>query len=201
MEKIEQKILEQFLYNNRLKFNEIEKLIKIRSNKLAYHIKNLIKKGILIKNKEYSLSETAEHLIPYLSDKKAVLPVILIHIGNKNQCFLYKRKKRPFQNYLSMPGGRFLIKESIPEATKRIMQKFLINAKFKKINSITLEHVGTSKTKVHSFLLIFVSATTKNKIQLTEIKKNKSKIISSDYQILINNLNQEIKINTIYSKA
>jgi len=100
-----------------------------------------------------------------------------------------------------MPGGRFLIKESIPEATKRIMQKFLINAKFKKINSITLEHVGTSKTKVHSFLLIFVSATTKNKIQLTEIKKNKSKIISSDYQILINNLNQEIKINTIYSKA
>lgn len=201
--KFEKKILELFLFNNNLKFNEIEKLIKIRSNKLAYHIKNLIKKGILIKNQEnYLLSETAEHLIPYLSEKNSTLPVILIHIGNKKHCFLYTRKKRPFKDYLSLPGGRFLTNESISEATTRLMKKFNINANLKKINSISLEHVKKqgSKNKIHSFLLILVSAKTKDKIVLTKIDK-KSKIIKSDYELLKNDLNKELKINTLYSKS
>ena len=220
----EQKILELFLFNNNLKFNEIEKLIKIRSNKLAYHIKSLIKKGVLIKEREnYSLSETAEYLIPYLSNKKAVLPVVLVHVGDKKQCFLYNRKKRPFKDYLSLPGGRFLINESIQDATNRLMKKFNINANFKKINYISLEHVQKSfktsespqkskaskdfccvkkqKNKIHSFLLIFVSATTKDRIILINIKKNRSKIIRSDYELLKNDLDKKIKINTLYSKS
>jgi len=201
---LEQKILELFLFNNSLKFNEIEKLIKIRSNKLSYHIKNLIKKGILVKNKEdYSLSETAEYILPYLSDKKAVLPVILIHLGDKKSCFLYSRQKRPFKNYLSLPGGRFRTNESMEDATKRIMKKYNINASFKKINSISLEHVKKkgSKNKIHSFLLIFVSAKTKDKIKPTLINKNKNKIIKSDYELLKKDLDKEIKIKTIYSNS
>jgi ADP-ribose pyrophosphatase YjhB (NUDIX family) len=200
--KIEKRILELFLFDNNLKFNEIEKQIKIRSNKLAYHIKNLVKKGILIKdNENYLLSEAAEHLIPYLSDKKAVLPVVLVHIGNKNKCFLYDRQKRPFRNYLSLPGGRFLVNESIPEATRRLMKKFNINASFSKINSISLEHVKKNKSKIHSFLLVFVTATTKDKIILVDINRNKSKIIKSDYELLKNDLDKEIRINTLYSKS
>jgi len=202
--KFEKKILELFLFNNNLKFNEIEKQIKIRSNKLSYYIKNLIKKGILNKSEDnYSLSETAEYLIPYLSDKNSALPVIIIHLGDKNQCFLYNRKKRPFKDYLSLPGGRFLTNESIPKATKRLMKKFNINANFKKINSISLEHVQKqgSKSKIHSFILIFVSAITKDKILLTNINNNKKIIIKSDYQLLKNDLNKEIKINTLYSKS
>ena len=38
----EEKILELFLFHNKLKFNEIEKLTKMRSNKLDYHLKKLI---------------------------------------------------------------------------------------------------------------------------------------------------------------
>jgi len=202
--KFEQKIIELFLFHNNLKFSEIEKQIKIRSNKLAYYIKNLVKKGILNKNSEnYSLSEPAEHLIPYLSDKKAVLAIILIHIGNKDQCFLYSRKKRPFLNYLSLPGGRLLIDESISGATKRLMKKFNVNASFKRIHSISLEHVkkAGSKNKIHSFLLIFVSATTKDKIDLINISKNRYNIIKSDYELLKHDLDKEIHINTLYSNS
>ena len=199
---MENKILDLFLYHNKLKFNEIEKLLKTRSNKLAYHLKQLIKKRILIKKQEnYSLSETTEYLIPYISNKKAALPVILIHIGNQNKAFLYKRQKRPFKDYLSLPGGRLLIKESIKQAAKRIMkEKFNINTNFKKINSISLEHVKKSNKIMHSFLLILVSAETKDKIKLTNINKNKSKIILSDYK-LMKNKDDNIKINTIYSKT
>jgi len=195
---MESKILELFLYNNKLKFNEIEKNLKTRSNKLSYHLKQLTKKGILTKKQEYyELSETAEHLIPYLSDKKAVLPVILIHIGDKNHAFLYKREKRPFKGLLSLPGGRILINEPVPDATKRIMkEKFNIKARFKKINSISLEHVKKSRKTIHSFLLIFVSA--KAETELTNVKKNKSKIIPSDYK-LITSPDSEIKIKTLIS--
>ena len=62
------KILKLFLYNKKLKFNEIHKQVNERSNKLAYHLKNLIKKGILEKQKDdYKLSQSSEHLIPFIT--------------------------------------------------------------------------------------------------------------------------------------
>lgn len=198
---MERKILGLFLYNNILRFNEIEKLLKTRSNKLAYHLKQLIKKRVLIKKDDnYLLSKTSEYLIPYISKKRAVLPIILVHIGNKNRAFLYQREKRPFKGLLSLPGGRLLVNESIEDATKRIMkEKFNIPIKFKGIQSISLEHVKKSRETLHSFLLICVSAKTKEKIELIDTNANKAKIILSDYKI-IKNKNNKIKIRTIYSK-
>ncbi len=195
---MENKILELFLYNNRLKFSEIEKSLKARSNKLSYHLKQLIKKNILTKKQDYyELSETAEHLIPYLSDKQAVLPVVLVFIGNKNRAFLYKREKKPFKGLLSLPGGRLLINESIEQAAKRIMkEKFNTNIIFKKINSISLEHVKKSNGTVHSFLLILVSA--EADLVLTMVNKNKLKVIPSDYR-LIRSSDSEVKIKTLVS--
>lgn len=203
--KIEEKILAAFLYNHKLKFSEIEKLIKIRSNKLAYYLKKFEKKRILEKDNDYyKLTETAEPLIPYLSKKNHVLPVILIAIKNpKNnkEIFLYKRKKRPYKDLLSLPGGRILLGETIPEATERIMkEKFNLKCKFKRINSISLEHIEKRKKVVHSFLLILTTTTTKDKISYTNIEKNKNKIIKSDYMLIKNNLDSEIKIKNIFSR-
>lgn len=197
---MEEKILEAFLYNKNLKFNEIEKKIKTRSNKLAYHIKNLLNKGVLIKESEkYSLSETATTLIPYLSTKKSVLPVILIGIQNENkETFLITRKKRPFENKLSLPGGRLILGETIPEGTKRIAkEKFKVDCEFKKINSISLEKATKNEKTLHSFLLIFVTAKTKDKLKFTNISKNKNKIITSDYKLITEDFNKKINIKNI----
>lgn len=93
---MEQKVITQFLYNYRLKFNEIEKSLKIRSNKLSYHLKKLKEKGILDKKREfYRLSENAETLIPYSTSKQSVLPVILITIKKIKKYFYIKEKKDP----------------------------------------------------------------------------------------------------------
>lgn len=204
---MEQKIFSAFLYNKELKFNEIEKLTKERSNKIAYHLDKLLKKGILTKNNDrYKLSQTAEEMIPYISEKKSVLPVILISITKNKKIFLIKRKKRPFKNKLSLPGGRLLLGEKISEAVKRIMkEKFQINAELKKINSISLEHVKNpnSEKTIHSFLLIFVDAKPKNNgleyldIEKPEIKK---KIISSDYKLIKNDSNKKIDIKQVISR-
>jgi ADP-ribose pyrophosphatase YjhB (NUDIX family) len=195
---MEKKILDLFLFSNRLKFNEIEKLTKIRSNKLAYHIKRLIAKNIIKKEGEYySLSETSEYIIPYLSEKKAPLPVVLIMIGNSKKCFLHLRKKRPYESRLSLPGGRLILGESIQEATRRIMkEKFNVNAKFKNINSISLEQVRKSGKIIHSFILFLISA--EADVNLVEVDKNKKNIIKSDYK-LIKSKKGDINIETIYS--
>lgn len=201
MEKTEDSILRLFLYNYKLKFNEVERLLKQRSNKIAYHIKNLVKRGILEKKEGYYfLNDNSEYLIPYLSDKSSVLPVILICIGDNKKAFLFKREKRPFKNLLSLPGGRLLLGESIEKATSRIMkEKFNLDVKFKKINLILLEHVIKNNKILHSFLLIAINAKTKDKLELTDLKDNKKKIISSDYNIL-NSRTEKININTIKTK-
>lgn len=196
-----EKILELFLFNNKLRFNEIEKLAKIRSNKLDYYLKKLVHKGILIKEGvNYQLSESSECLIPYISNKKSVLPVILIKIGKEGKFFLYQREKRPYKGKFSLPGGRIILGEDISKSAVRIMkEKYNIRVRLKKINSVSIEHIIKNKKIIHSFLLILVSAETKQKIYLMNIIKNKNKIIPSDYKLLTNK-NSTIRINKITSK-
>lgn len=196
---MEKQILELFLFNTKLKFSQIEKALKTRSNKLDYHLKKLIKDDILKKEGEnYELKETSEHLIPYISEKKSVLPVILIKIGTNKKVYLYRREKRPYKEKLSLPGGRLLLGEDIPQATKRIMlEKHKIKAKFLKVESISLEQIFKKKKLVHSFLLIVVSAKAKESLPLTNIRKNEKKIIKSDLILIKQKTPSEIKIKKI----
>ncbi|MFZ1970932.1 MAG: NUDIX domain-containing protein [Candidatus Nanoarchaeia archaeon] len=195
------KILELFLFNKRLKFNEIEKLAKIRSNKLDYYLKKLMQKSIIIKEGSYyQLSESSEYLIPYISNKRAALPVILIKIGKGKNFFLFKREKRPYKGKFSLPGGRILLGEDLADSAQRIMkEKFSVEVRLKKIDSVSIEHIVKNKKIIHTFLLILVSAETKQKIPLINITRKKKEIISSDYK-LITSKDLPVRINKIISK-
>lgn len=196
-------ILKLFQYSEKLKFSDIEKKLKVRSNKLAYHLKNLTKKGVLIKEGDfYKLSESSEYIVPYLSEKESHLPVILILVGDNKKAFLYHRKKRPFYNFFSLPGGRILLGESLEGATKRIMkEKFNTNVKFNKLNSISFEHVKKSGKLVHSFVLFFVTASTKDNLNFIDVPKMKNKIIISDYKLITEDFDKKTEIKTIFSKT
>ncbi|MDD5700312.1 MAG: hypothetical protein PHH00_03970 [Candidatus Nanoarchaeia archaeon] len=198
---MEEKILQLFTRSHKLKFSDIEKSLSIRSNKLNYHLQNLIKKGIINKtDSKYHLTETSENLIPYLSAKKSPLPIILIHLGTNRSAFLYQRAKRPYKDFLSLPGGRMLLGESLQESVKRIMkEKCNMNAKLSKIHSLSIEHIKKSNKIIHSFILFFVSAKPLSKITLTDLKKSKRKIIKSDYLLLKNDLKKEIRVSSIIS--
>jgi ADP-ribose pyrophosphatase YjhB (NUDIX family) len=199
-----EKILRLFLYHNKLKFSEIEKQTKIRSNKLAYYLKKLTKENILKKeNNLYSLNRESEYLIPYLDSKVSVLPVILIALTRNNQVFLIKRQKRPYKNKLGLPGGRLILGENIKIAVKRIMKKYNIDTTLKKVNSISLEQVkkkGKNPKIIHTFLLIFVTAQTRDEIPYTNPKFCKKNIIPSDYDLIIKDLNKEVSIKEIVSR-
>ena len=199
---MENRIINLFLYENALRFSEIEKLSKIKSNKMAYHLKSLVKKGVIEKNGNlYKLSDSKEYLIPYLNKTKSVIPVVLVAIKNKKGIFLVERRKRPFKGKLGLPGGRLIMGETIKESVERIGKKFNVNCKFKKINSISMEFVKKNKNTVHSFLLIFATAETKEKIDFMNLEKNKRRIISSDYKLIKKDASKETKIPVLFSKA
>lgn len=199
---MEKDILNLFLYNHKLKFNEIEKQTKSRSNILAYYLNKLIQKKLIEKdNVFYKLSENSEKLIPYFTNKNSVISVVLIAIRKNKNIFLIKRNKRPFDDKLCLPGGRLVVGETITQATKRIMkEKFGIKCRFEKINSINLEHVKKQGKILHSFLLIFVSATTKQELNCTTLNGKKNRIVSSDYYLMKNNLDEEAIIKSLITR-
>lgn len=197
---MEEKILEQFLYADKLKFSEIEKALKVRSNLLNYHLKKLVSKGVLVKNKEsYELSESSEYLIPYLSSKKHVLSVVLVHVGDNKSSFLVERKKRPYKGRLSLPGGRLIMGESIEEGAKRILKKFgVFMIKFNSVRSVRLEHLKRNGKIVASYLLIYCGA--EADCELISLRENKSKIIESDYKLMTEDFKKRLDIKSIDSK-
>lgn len=199
---IEKKVLELFLYQKKLKFSDIEKSLRTRSNKLSYHLKNMIRKELLVKSDDsYSLSKSSETLIPYISEKTTPLPVILIMISKSEKVFLVRREKRPFKNKLALPAGRIMIGEDIEEAVKRIMkEKYGIDAEYKKTNSVSIERVGNKEKTIHSFLLILTSAITKKKINYYDINKSRKEIIGSDWQLIKNDEKKKILIKNYYTK-
>lgn len=199
---MEQQILRLFTFNDRLRFSDMGKKLSMRSNKLAYYIKKLVENNKLIKkNGKYSLSDDLEDEIPYLSEQKSIIPVVLIRIGDKNKVFLYRRNKRPYKNYFGLPGGRLMRGEEISEAAKRIMlQKCKIIIRPEKETNVILEHVKRKGRVRYSFLLLIVKAKTKQKIKLYSINKFSRRIIPSDLFIINNGAKNDIKIRNFYSK-
>ncbi|MEK6927148.1 MAG: NUDIX domain-containing protein [Nanoarchaeota archaeon] len=190
---MEDKILNLFAYHESLSFSQIQKALKIRSNLLSYHLSKLIKSNILAKeNNSYKISSDSEYLVPYLSNKQSVLPVILVHIGNNKKAFLIQRNKRPFKNLFSLPGGRLLLGESIPQAAERILkEKSSLQISNPKVSQIIHEQVKKKNKIIHSFLLIVVKA--KAQIPLQNIQKLKKQIISSDYNIITQKSSKSLK--------
>ena len=80
-------------------------------------------------------------------------------------------------------------------------EKFNLKCKFKKINSVSLEHVKNKGKIIHSFLLIFVNATTSENLSYMNISGKRKKIISSDYYLIKNNINKKIKLDNLVTKS
>src|SRR3989338_5711851 len=199
---MKENILKLFAFHKGLKFAQMEKELDIRSNKLAYHLKQLTKEGILAKKQDsYELTPKTEFNLPFLASSICAIPVILIHIGTSSKALLVHRKKRPYQNMLGMPGGRLLPGESIQDAAQRIVQKKCnISIKKPKVSQIALEHIKKSNQTICSFLLIMVKAETENSDKLIPVRKNKSQIIPSDYALLTRRNSKSFKIQTLIGK-
>jgi len=193
------------LYSDRLKFNEIEKKTKIRSNELAYLLKRMVSDGILIKNKEnYELTEESEKQIPHFSESSETspLPVVLILCVKNNKLLLIKRNKRPYKDYWSLVGGRIRTSETIKNATLRILkEKTFLDSKFISINAVVHEKYGEKGRIKNAFILFLAKVSPANEIKEKESIKwfsktdlKKLKIVPSDLWLIENKMSSKIYI-------
>lgn len=205
-------IFELFTRNSKLKFNQIEKAIKIRSNMISYHLEQMKNDKIIYKEGDfYKLTDEAERYVPIFNhittNEMSPLPIVLVAlIEDKNKILLINRNKRPYKNYLSMIGGKIKLEENIEQSAHRhILEKTGINAKFEKISAIFHEQVKSDEKVKHSFILFFVIMKTNQekfkesdygKLKWFDINKLKEEeIIPSDFWLIKNKLNSRIKIN------
>ncbi|MGV8141663.1 MAG: NUDIX domain-containing protein [Candidatus Woesearchaeota archaeon] len=209
-------IFKLFLENTKLKFNEIEKHLKIRSNMVSYHLTSMVHDGLLVKKGEYYLlTENAEKYIPMFSEifgyDIGPLPVVLVAVMNKkqNRILLIKRNKRPYKNYWSMIGGKILLHEDFKDASiRKVREKTGLDSQFISVNDILHERVEGSGIVKHSFILLF----TKVLVPVSKFKETRAgelkwfnidrldpeSIIPSDYYLIKNSINKRYKMKNLY---
>lgn len=201
-------IFELFLTKKKLKFNEIEKELSIRSNMVSYHLEIMLKEGILVKDENYYyLSSEAEKYIPlfehFTSEELSPLPIVLIATKFNDKLLLIKRNKRPYQDYWALLGGKIHLNETMAEAGLRILkEKSSLEGKFTNCNAILHERVFNGEVK-HGFILFLITIEVdtdycydKGSGELKWFMKEELKdIVPSDLWLINNKLDKVIEIN------
>ncbi|MBW3001618.1 NUDIX domain-containing protein [Candidatus Woesearchaeota archaeon] len=210
VKKEREQIFKLFAENTKLKFNEIEKAIKIRSNMVSYHLEKMQEEGLLEKKDDYYyLTKKAERylpIIPHITGQElSPLPVVLVAVLHKDKILLIKRSKRPYQNYWCLIGGKMKMEETFGATAKRVVkEKAGIDAKYDRMASVLYERVEGEDIIKHSFIHFFVLMQAENAefkqsesgtLKWFNIKDlDKEKIIPSDIWLIKNKLNSSIEV-------
>ncbi|MFH1406271.1 MAG: NUDIX domain-containing protein [Nanoarchaeota archaeon] len=192
-----EKIFEFFIKNKRLKFSEIEKLSGLRSNHVSYHLEQMLKDELIEKEEDnYKLTSKAEKILPFFAHvtgkEVGALPVVLVAIKRENKICLLKRKKRPYQGYWGLIGGKLKNGESIEEtAVREAKEETGLDCQFESVNSVVHERLKEKGHYKYSFILFLTTVKTdsdkirfsdEGKVEWFDIDKiNKDEMIPSDH--------------------
>ena len=155
-----------FVKQQRLRFSEIGKQLKIRSNHLNYHLEKMIDASIIEKTDDhYHLTKNAEKMIPFFAQitgkEQGPLSIITAAILNGNRICLLRREKRPYQGYWGMIGGKLRLSESIREtALREAKEETNLDCDFEKIAAVLHERVNDSDVIKHAFVIFLCRLTT-----------------------------------------
>jgi 8-oxo-dGTP diphosphatase len=207
-----EEIFRLFLKKKMIRFNEIEKKTKIKSNTLSYHLDLMIKENFLQKNSEYyELTEEGKKKIPFLAHitgkEQGPLTVVISAITNKNKICLLRRANRPYQRYWGMIGGKLKLEESIEEgALREVKEETGLDCNFQGIRGIMHERVKNKKAIKHSFILILcelkceeekLQKGDEGEIEWFSFEKLPAKIIPSDKIMIEKLLKKEFSFKEI----
>lgn len=163
-ERIFRLFTEQYL----LRFSEIERRIGIRSNMVAYHLEQMVKEGLLAKEGDaYALTKKAEKLLPLatgLADAHP-LPVILVAATHRGRILFTRRIKRPYKDYLGLPGGKMMFGETVEDACRRKLAEHGLSPGKITLCAIMNERVEEDGEIKHQFLLFLARCEVERKCE------------------------------------
>ena len=128
---IQKEILIQLIQNPELRYSQL-KPKHIESNHFMYHLKALMREGLVEKkpNGRYSLTMDGKLYadqvnLKTLKVRRQPKIVTLVAVqNNKGQWLLYQRKHQPLINQIGFPYGKLHLGETVQEAAEReLMEK------------------------------------------------------------------------------
>jgi len=164
MHYIQKKILDKLIYNETQRYSEL-KPAGIESNNFAYHLKELLKAGLLIKrDRGYFLSPQGKAYVDRVSHetldirKQPKIITLLSLTNNKGELLLTKRNHQPYIDYVGYPSGKLHVGERVMEAAQReVKEKLGIEAQ--KLEQLGVLNIAISEANyVVSHVLAVVYA-------------------------------------------
>lgn len=123
---IQEEILKKFMYNEKLKYNEIWDKKICSSSNFDYHLKQFLIEDILKKEDEYYvLTSKGTRKITQIDgkslkdNKKPVACAFILVKNDKGQILFSIRKKQPYFDTLNIPGGKIEFGEFSNECALR----------------------------------------------------------------------------------
>ena len=204
-----QKIFQQFLYSERLRFSELHRQTKIPSNLLAYFLKKMVSEGALERRGNmYKLSEQSERIIPFfVKSAEMISPLVVVLAAcvsaDGKKVLLIRRDKRPYKGFWSLLSGRLLISESIADAAPRVMrEKAFCETAAPETKSVIYERLLEKGGPKHGFVFFLVKVVAEERgVKEKEFLKwfdiaalKKREVIASDYWMVKEHLGLSAKV-------
>jgi 8-oxo-dGTP diphosphatase len=130
-DEIRKGILKKFMYNDKMRYNEVWDKKICSSSNFDYHFKKLVKDEFVVKKGEYySLGPKGEQFIFAFDgqtlenkQKPVVCGFVLAVDDETGKVLVMHRKKQPFFDYYCFPGGKMDIGETTKEGSEREFQE------------------------------------------------------------------------------
>ena len=142
------------------KFVELKKVLGLDSNILSYHLKMLMREGIVVKKDlKYFLSEKAKHLMPYLRNlENPPLPCVAVIVMEGGKVLVRKKEKEPGKGKGIFVGGRIEFGEDVFQSAKRHV-KSKVGVEVKNLQVLCVNnYVSKNKEITSHYIVFFVKA-------------------------------------------
>jgi ADP-ribose pyrophosphatase YjhB (NUDIX family) len=130
MHRLQQHILQQLIMNPRLRYAAI-KPHDVEGNLFMYHLKQLIKEGLVEKDSEgwYQLTTAGKLYADRLSLKsltprmQARIVTLMAVEDGEGRWLFYRRKRQPLFNMIGFPYGKIHLGETVQQAAQRELKE------------------------------------------------------------------------------
>jgi len=128
--KVEAEILRKFMYNDKLRYNDIWDKEMCSGSHFDYFLKKIIEMGLIKKdnNNYYRLTNVGLNYLTSLEgketrEKKKPVPCAFVIVKRDDKVLLNVRTKQPFLGYLNIPGGKIEIGKTAYEQAEQELEE------------------------------------------------------------------------------